>query len=126
MTKPKAIRDYTDVTGVLGQIDELTKNCNDIFMDIFSKVVPFGDYYKKDKAVEIIQSDVKDNIMRRKMLHLLALIPEKKSLYLAQKFMNCRNIEKVMESFAEINVSPVTISKRQDFKYLDSLYAYLL
>ena len=60
------------------------------------------------------------------MLHLLALIPEKKSLYLAQKSMNCRNIEKVMEAFAKINVSLVTISKRQDVKHLNSIYTYLL
>lgn len=59
------------------------------------------------------------------MLQLLALIPEKKSLYLAQKAMNCRNIERVMDEFARINVSPVTISKRHDVKNLENLYAYL-
>lgn len=59
------------------------------------------------------------------MLRLLALIPEKKSLYLAQKAMNCRNVEKVMEGFAKINLSPVTISKRHDVKHLENLYLYL-
>lgn len=67
-----------------------------MFMDIFIRVIPPGDYYKKDKAVEIIQCDIEDSIIRRKMLYLLALIPEKKSLYLAQKSVNCRDIEKVM------------------------------
>ena len=67
-----------------------------------------------------------DTIMRRRMLRLLVLIPEKKSLHLAQKAMNCRNIEKIMDSFAKINLSPVTISKRHDVKYLECLYAYLL
>ena len=47
-------------------------------------------------------------------------------MHLAQKAMNCRNIEKVMEAFVKINLSPVTISKRQDVKYLENLYAYLL
>ncbi len=60
------------------------------------------------------------------MLRLLVLIPEKKSVHLAQKAMNCRNIEKVMEAFAKINLSPVTISKRHDVKHLEGLYVYLL
>ncbi len=64
--------------------------------------------------------------MRRRMLRLLVLIPEKKSVHLARKAMNCRNVEKIMDSFAKINLSPVLISKRQDVKYLENLYAYLL
>ena len=126
LTKPKAIRGYTDEANVVGQIVELSENCQDIFMDTFTHIIPFGDYYKKEKAAEIIHRDVKDCIMRRKMLRLLALIPEKKSLHLAQKSMSCRDMEKVMDAFAKINVSPVTISKRQNFKYLESLYVYLL
>lgn len=65
-----------------------------------------------------------DVILRRKMLRLLALVPEKRSLHLAQKAMNCRDIEKVMDMFAKINVSPVIISKRQRIKHLKNLYAY--
>ncbi len=126
LTKPKAIRGYTDEANAVGQIVELSENCQDIFMDTFTHIIPFGDYYKKEKAAEIIHRDVKDCIMRRKMLRLLALIPEKKSLHLAQKSMSCRDMEKVMDAFAKINVSPVTISKRQNFKYLESLYVYLL
>ena len=59
------------------------------------------------------------------MLRLVELIPEKKSLYLAQKAMECRNMEKVMEAFAKINLSSVTISKRQEVKYLKNIYEYL-
>ena len=73
---------------------------------------------------------VEDNIFkpkhREKMLQLIELVPKKKSLYLAQKEMNDRNIDKIMEMFAEINVSPVTISKRHDIKFLKNLYSYLL
>lgn len=126
LTKPKGIRNYTDVADISGQIVELSKNCKDIFMDTFTHIVPFGDHYKKGKAVEIIHRNIKDNIMRRKMLQLLALIPEKKSLYLAQKSMNCRNIEKVMEAFAKIKLSPVTISKRQDTRHLKNIYSFVL
>lgn len=124
LTKPKAILTYTDETRVSGQIVELWENRQQIFMDTFARVVPFGNFYKKGEAIEIIKKDVKNAAMRRKMLRLLTLIPEKKSLRLAQKASNCRNIEKVMDSFAKINLSPVTISKRHNLKYLESLYSY--
>ena len=87
-------------------------------MDIVRHIIPFGDFYKKDKVLEIVRKEVTDTVLRRKMLRLLALIPEKRSLYLAQKAMKCRDVEKVMDMFAKINVSPVTISKRHKIKYI--------
>ena len=126
LTKPKAVRAYTNAEDTAGQIVELMKDRQQIFLDTFARIVPFGDFYKKDAAVEIIWHEVKDSIMRRKMLRLLNLIPEKKSLHLAQKAMNCRDIEKVMDAFAEIGLSPVTISKRHEAKHLDNLYSYFL
>lgn len=126
LTKPKAIRDYTDAVEVKEQIEELSEKCQDVFLDSFTRIIPYGDSYKKNKAVEIIRSEIEDSVLRRKMLRLVALIPEKKSLYLAQKAMNCRNIEKLMDEFAKINVSPVTISKRQEVKCLKNIYKYLL
>ena len=77
-------------------------------------------------AVEVIRSEVKDSITRRKMLRLLALGPEKKSLHLAQKAMNCRDVEKVMMAFTKINLSPISISKRHEAKHLENLYSYFL
>ena len=126
LTKPKAIRDYTDANDVSRQVVELSEKCQNIFLDTFTRIIPFGDFYKKDKAVEIIQNKVEDIKLRRKMLRLMALILEKKSLYLAQKAMNYRNIEKIMDAFAKIDVSPVTISKRQNVKCLENVYNYLL
>lgn len=126
LTKPKAIKSYTDTISLTEQIKDLMKKSGDIFMDTFVHVVPFGAYYKKGKAEEIIRGEVEDIKLRRRMLRLLELIPEKKSLYLAQKAMNCRNIEKVMDGFTKINVSPVTISKRQDMKHLKCIYDYLV
>ncbi len=111
---------------ISGQIMELLEKCRDIFLEIFVRIVPFGNFYKKDKAVELIRSRVEDARLRRKMLRLVVLIPEKKSLHLAQKAMNCRNMEKVMVAFAKINLSPMTISKRQDVKQLKNIYEYLL
>ncbi len=126
LTKPRAIRRYTDACNVSGQIADLSESMRDIFMDTFTRIIPFGDFYKKDKADETIRREVSDSIMRRRMLRLLALIPEKKSLYLAQKSMDCRDMDKIMKAFAEINVSPVTISKRHDVKHLENIYGYIL
>lgn len=126
LTKSKAIRAYTDRTDIREQIANLMKDRNDIFLEIFAKIVPFGNFYKKDKAVEIICGEIGEGRLRRRMLRLVALIPEKKSLYLAQKAMEYRNMEKVMRTFAKINVSPVTISKRQDVKQLENIYERLL
>lgn len=126
LTKPKAVRGYTDRIYVREQITDLMENRKDIFLKIFAKIVPFGDFYKKDKAVEIICREIGDGRLRRRMLRLVALIPEKKSLYLAQKVMDCRNMEKVMGAFAKINVSPVMLSKRQDVKQLKNIYEYML
>ena len=95
-------------------------------MDILSQVIPFGSFYKKGKAMEILQKEVSDSVLRRKMMRLVMLIPEKKSLHLAQKTMSCnRDMDKIMNGFAKINLSPVTISKRQDIKYLDNLYKWI-
>ena len=78
LTKPKAIRDYTDAAEVGGQIEEMLEKCKDVFLDIFTRIIPFGDFYKKNKAVDITQSEIEDSVLRRKMLRLIALIPEKK------------------------------------------------
>lgn len=125
LTKTKAVRIYADKEDISAQIIKLSEKCQDIFLETFERIIPLGDFYKKGKAEEIIQSEIKDDRLRRRMLRLVALIPEKKSLYLAQKTMECRNMEKVMKAFAKINVSPVTISKRQDARYLKNLYSYL-
>ena len=125
LAKIRAVREYAGEEDIFRQIINLSEKHQDIFLEIFVKIIPFGDFYKKGNAEEIIQREIKDVRLRRRMLRLVELIPEKKSLYLAQKAMDCRNIEKVVESFAKINVSPVTISKRHDIKYIKNLYAYI-
>ena len=126
LKKPKAIRVYTDTEDVSVQIIELLEKSQEIFLDTFMRIIPFGNFYKKGKAEEIIRSRISDIRLRRRMLRLVALIPERRSLYLAQKAMNYMNIEKIMGSFVKIDVSPVTISKRQDVKYLENIYKYMM
>ena len=126
LAKTKAVRAYAKEEDIFRQIINLSEKRQDIFLEIFVRIIPFGDFYKKGKAEEIIWREIKDARLRRQMLRLVELIPEKKSLYLAHKALNCRNMEKVVEAFAKINLSPVTISKRHEMKYLLSLYSYFL
>ena len=125
LTKAGTIRMFSDGIDAQEQLEDLPKMGRDIFIYTFMQIIPFGDYYKKDKALEIIRKEVADTAMIKQMLSLLILIPEKKSLHLAQKSMNCRNMDKVMDAFAKINLSPVTISERQDVKYLENIYQYI-
>lgn len=125
LTKPKAIQAYTNEASISKQIADLLNKSEYIFLDTFQRVVPIGDFHKKEKAVEIVRQKVKDMSLRRRMLRLLDLMPEKKSLLLAQKALNCRRIDDVMDMFGAIGLSPITISKRSDVKYLKSLYDFL-
>ena len=124
--KTKAVRVYAGEKDIFRQIINLSEKRKDIFLEIFVRIIPFGDFYKKGKAEEIIWREIKDARLRRRMLRLVELIPEKKSLYLAQKAMECRNMEKVVEAFAKINLSPVTIGKRHGVKYLKNVYDYIV
>ena len=125
LAKLKAIQLYTKSTDPCEQLTELVDKAKQIFASIFSKVIPYGDFYKKGTAVDLLFQSIKDTKLRRKMLRLVALIPEKKSLHLAQKEMNCRTMDEVMMAFAKMNLSPITISKRHDVKHLKNVYTYL-
>jgi hypothetical protein len=121
----KSIRKHTEHDATTDRIADIASKCMEIFAEIIIDVVPFGDFYKKTQAVKIIESKVKNGTMRRKMLKLMDLIHKKKSLHLAQQEMKDRHIYEIMAEFQEINVSPVTISKRQEINYLENIYKYL-
>jgi hypothetical protein len=122
LAKPKAIRLYTDKCEIDKQMIDLADKSCENFQDIFLQIIPPGDYYKKEQAVEIICKNVKKSIIKRRMLRLIDLIPEKKSIYLAQKEMDYRSMDKVMEAFAEINLSPITISRRWGNERLEGVH----
>ena len=126
LTKSRTVAAYTESLCIADQLEELFKKQRSILVSIFAKIIPYGDFYKKEDADEIVRTAVKDQKLCRRMLRLLALIPEKKSLHLAQKEMHCRSIDDVMLAFTKINLSPVTISKRQDAKHLKNIYDHLL
>lgn len=125
LTALKAIRAYFDKTDTASQIIDLTEKSEEIFMSIFAQIIPDGDFYKKGDAVDVVRQRVKNIHLQRKMLRLIGLIPEKKSLLLAQKAMSYREPDKLLAAFADIGLSPVTISKRMNAEYLPSLYSYM-
>lgn len=121
LTKQNTISEISGSSETVCQIMEIAKRAEAIFHSVFYHIIPCGNFYKKSKACEIVRQTVKKEKLRRKMLRLIALIPEKKSLLLAQKALNCRDIDEVMREFKRINLSPVTISKRSDAKMLEAL-----
>lgn len=121
LTKQNVISEITSSSETVCRISEIVEQAEAIFHSVFYHIIPCGNFYKKSKACEIVRLTVKKEKLKRKMLRLIALIPEKKSLLLAQKALNCRDIDEVMREFKRINLSPVTISKRSDAKMLEAL-----
>ena len=56
--KPKAVWTYTDADDASRQIVDLLKDSKNIFLDTLTQIIPFGDFYKKDKVMEIIRKEV--------------------------------------------------------------------
>jgi hypothetical protein len=127
LTTKDAINAYSSGKYALAsdRISTLAQSSAGIFMTVFRHIVPLGHHYKKQSAEKLVMDGVKDKPLQRRMLRLLALVPEKKSLHLAQKALNVRDIKSVMAAFAEIGVSPVTLSKRCKRKELASIYSYV-
>ena len=78
------------------------------------------------EVVEEVKEEIKEapKPKKKKMLQLLRLISEKKSLYLAQKELNTKNIDEIRKCFISLNLSPITISKDKKISYLPNLYKY--
>ena len=123
----QVIHNFTDKDDLTTkqQIKLMAKNSREIFLATFVDIVPYGDFYRlKDAERFVTNSDFKKH-QKDKMLRLLRLIPEKKSLYLAMKELNVRNANDVLMWFAKLNLSPITISKRANVDFLRNLYSYL-
>lgn len=125
LTSSKSIQNFTDRAETSEQIREISNIYEDIFLKTFAHIVPYGDFYKKDKAIELVRENAENSVLRRKMIRLIALIPEKKSLWLAQKAMGSRDMDRIMEEFGKMELVPVTIDKRNKMKQLKNIYSYL-
>jgi hypothetical protein len=126
VTTNKTLLNFTDKCGTKKQIKNLAKRSEDIFMHNFTRIMPRGDFCKKSKAEELVREEpALAGAEQRKMLKLIELIPKKKSLLLAQKELKSKDIKSIMRCFENLDLCPVTISKRHGIKHLRSLYYYI-
>ena len=120
------IRAYCDESDTSKQIKAMSKNSKHILMDTIQYVIPRGDHYKLKRTQELVTANVDDKTLRNKMIRILELVARKKSsLWSAQKAVNVRNIIDIMDKFAEIGLSPITLGKRYKGKRIESLYNYM-
>ena len=122
-----ALQDITKETDIstVKEIKLVSRKCRDIFWSTFTTIIPNGDFYKLSDAEEIVNTSDLKKKQKEKMLRLLKLIPEKKSVYLALKELKVRDTDDVMDWFKELDLSPVTISTRGEVDYLRNLFDYL-
>lgn len=116
-----------DNTGVYRHLIE---NSKDIIKTVLPKLLPGGDYYKLDKAIDAVYELEKDSRLRRTMEQFLRLTAEKHGLKSARAAMKSvgitdRYITKVLKAFEEIEVNPVALKKNSKQKFLPSLYRYI-
>ena len=126
LSTQNAIRDHTEQDATTDRIFDLASRSFEIFATTVIDIIPYGKFFKKPQAVLIVEEKVKSNTMRRKMKKLLEHIPKQKSLLYAQKRMGDRNMDDIMQEFREIDVSPVTLSKRHGVNELKNFYEYLI
>lgn len=107
------------------QIKVMAANSTHIFMSYLVGILPDGGFYKLKEAEHLLRASTVKERRKEKMLQLLRLIPEKKSLYLAFRALNIKDKSKVLLWFSELQVSPLTIGKREKVNYLPSLYRCL-
>lgn len=125
MLKSSAVRAYTQESEAPAQIIKSLTSLEGSLVTLLSNVIPFGRFLKKADAIEQIRSQIPDDTLRRKMIRILEMIPEKKSLKKTMKVSGYRNPKDILLSFAHIDLSPVTISKRMSVRKLENLYMYL-
>ena len=117
--------DNPDALTTEEQIALVSKKSKEIFGITFAHIVPYGDSYKLKDAEQLVKTSGLKAKGKDKMLRLLRLVPKKKSLYLAFKELDVRDKDAMLGWFAELNVSPITISKREDVSHLKNIYKYL-
>lgn len=131
LKKQSTINKYVDDTlSNTGKILSLIENGKDIIKTVLPKLLPGGDYYKLDKAIDIVYELEKDTRLRRTMEQFLRLTAEKHGLKSARAAMKSvgitdRYITRLLKSFEEIEVNPVALKKNSKQKFLPSLYRYL-
>lgn len=123
----EALSNFTDDNNLTTeeQFALLALNSKAIFLTWLVQILPYGNFFSLKDAQHLVKNSHFKQKRKEKMLKLLELIPKKKSLYHALKELNLRNSNDILLWFAELNVSPITISKRQKGDFFKNLYDYL-
>ena len=123
----ESLSEYTSYTNLTTEEEFtlLALNSYKIFLKWFIYIIPYGHFHTLKNAEKIVSNSNFSNPKKKKMLRLLRLISEKKSLYLAVKELNTRNISEVIKCFEKLDLSPITISKHKKISSLPNLYDYI-
>jgi hypothetical protein len=103
-------------------LDYLCANSELIMKNYICMLFPSGSYCRYGIAEKIIEKCPKKKKLRKRMLYFLIKVSECKSInrameLTAEKFdLNYKKIYKVLDSFEEIGLNPVTL-KNSDFEY---------
>lgn len=122
-----ALKEYISYTNLTTEEEFTLLACKShlIFLKWFTYIIPYGNFHTLKKAETIVETSDFSKPKKKKMLRLLRLIPEKKSLYLAAKELNARNIDEITQCFQKLELSPITISKHKKISSLPNLYDYI-
>lgn len=126
---------WTDGTGVISHKDFLSNllgYSEDLFVKAFSKMFFPGTYCKQSHAEEIINESVYKKSTKEKMIALMKLTAEHRSIQVAlsglkEEYpqMNQRKLLRLFEKFNELNLNPYPIPVRWEMKEMPSIPALL-
>lgn len=112
------------------KIIDLIQRSKNIMLAALPMLLPDGDYYKLNNAIDIVHDRIKSYRLRDCMELILRLTADKHGLKSARKAMRKAGvagnlISDAIAAFNDIGVNPVTLKKNAKVKFLPSLYKYL-
>ena len=126
---------WTDGTGCIRHKDflwRLFEHSEKLFADAFSGVFFPGNYTSLSNAREIIKGSTYKNPTKEKMISLMKLTAEHRSIQAAMNDLkakypqlNCRKILRLFEKFNELNLNPYPIPVRWEMNEMPSIPALL-
>lgn len=92
----------------------------------FDKIIGKGDYYKLDKARGIVNSSNNTKATKEKLINILELVNKHRSIDKARENSNYskESFNRYIKKIRELNVNPVTITRREKIDYLKQIDIY--
>ena len=103
--------------------EELSLN---IISSYFDKIIGKGNYYKLDKARDIINSSKHTKSTKDKLINVLELINKHKSIDKARENSNYSkdSFNRYIKKIRELNINPITIPRRWEIDILKDIDVY--